>query len=580
MTKIAYHPRTYSVSRLNVILGIFLVFFSVVVIRLFYLQIVRHEEFLKQAHASQIKSLTIEAQRGSIYAFNHGRRTPLVINQRRWTMFSDTIFIEDLSGLIGNLRDLGLQLSDQQKSLLASGSRYVVLQKGITDQQREHYLEGLKFQGVYFQKQNIRRYVEGRLGSQVLGFLNEDSQGQYGVEQQYDRELTGTPGRLHVTTDARDTPLLFVQGNVVIEPVAGQDITLTLDVSLQSVVEEELKKGIVETEAQSGSVVVLNARTGAVLAMAGYPDFDPGDFKNANVADYVNDNLESTLEPASTMKVLLMAAALNEGVVAPGQTYYNPRTQTVDGFTIANFINQDEGYIPVENILSKSLNTGTIEMLKRLGDDHLDDVVDASDRRVLYDYFSEHFYLQQQTGINLPNEVTGQLNPPDYPWSPNHLYATMTFGQSLTVTPLQIAAAYAAIFNGGDYYRPYVTAQIGDQVRQPTLVKSGILDQQTILDLRLMMQSISQSPLFADVQYTGLEISAKTGTAQIPDLQQGGYLEGEADGLMAGYIKSGQETLVVVVVVARPQVVFGGSQGAGPIWKEIVKRMVVLGQIY
>ena len=414
----------------------------------------------------------------------------------------------------------------------------------------------------------------------MLGFLNQDSKGQYGIEQQYNQELTGTPGRLKITTDVHDTPLLFVQDNVFIEPEAGKDITLTLDVSLQRIVEDQLEAGVLETESEAGSALIMNAQTGAVLAMANYPDFDPANFRNEDVANYVNDVVESTLEPASTMKVLFMSCALNEGVVAPGQTYYNPVVQIVDGFAVENFINRDDGILPVEHILAQSLNTGTIELLKRLGDDALDDVVDVSDRRVFYKYLTEHFQLQQRTGIDLPNEVNGQINSPEYQWSGNHLYATMTFGQSVTVTPLQLAAAYSAIFNGGDYYQPYVATQIGDQVQKPRLIKTGILDEQTILDIRQLMQSISQGYLLSDVQYPGLEVSSKTGTAQVVDFEEGGYLEGESDGLMAGYIKSAEETFVVVVVVKKPQVTFGGSQGAGPIWKEIVKGIVSLGKIH
>ena len=573
-------PRTYPTSRLRIIWGLLFFFYLVVILRLFYLQIIQHEQFLEQANASQIKSLEVEAQRGAIYAWNDGRKVPLVVNERRWTLFSDTKFIEDLEGLINNLQSLGVTLTVEQKEALASNSRYVVLKQRITDQGRDRLIKGLKYRGVYFQKQDIRRYIEGRLASQVLGFLNQDSKGQYGIEQYYNQELTGVPGRLKITTDVHDTPLLFVQDNVFVEPQAGQDITLTLDVALQRIVEDQLEAGILETESEAGSALIMNAETGAVLAMANYPDFDPANFRNEEVANYVNSAVEGTLEPASTMKVLLMSCALNEGVVAPGQTYYNPVVQIVDGFSIENFINRDEGILPVENILAQSLNTGTIEMLKRFGDDSLDDVVDVSDRRVFHQYLTERFNLQQQTGINLPNEVRGQINPPDYRWSGNHLYATMTFGQSITVTPLQLAAAYSAIFNGGDYYRPYVATQVGETMYYPQIIKADILEEETILDLRQLMQSISRGYLLSDVQYPGLEVSSKTGSAQVVDFKEGGYIEGESDGLMAGYIKSAQETLVIVVVVKKPQVTFGGSQGAGPIWKEIVKGIVSLGKIH
>ena len=359
--------RTYSIRRLDLIWIVLIIFFAVVLFRLFYLQIIRHDYFLDQANASQIKSLQIEADRGKIYAFNDKKKVPLVVNQRRWTMFSDTKFIEDSNQLISALADLKVELSLEQKQALSSDSRYVVLKKHLTDDQKDQIESNLKVKGVYFQKQSIRNYLEGRLASQVLGFVNNDAQGQYGIEQSFDEILKGTPGKLRITTDVHDIPLLFVEDNIFIEPQAGQDLVLTLDVALQRIVEQQLKKGILETSSKSGSALILNAETGAILAMANYPDFDPSDFQAFDLADYVNDALESVLEPASVMKVLLMAAALNEGVVSPDDTYYNPLVQIVDGLPIRNLAYFEQGVIPVTEILIRSLNTGSVEMLKRLG---------------------------------------------------------------------------------------------------------------------------------------------------------------------------------------------------------------------
>ena len=161
MLKRIQQPRTYASSRLKVIWGILLVFYIIVILRLFYLQILRHDQFLEQANASQIKSLEIEAQRGAIYAWNNGRKVPLVVNERRWTLFADAKFVEDRTGLIRNLESLGVILTPSQKEELASDSRYIVLKKRITDKGRKRIIEGLKYRGVYFQEQDIRRYIEG-----------------------------------------------------------------------------------------------------------------------------------------------------------------------------------------------------------------------------------------------------------------------------------------------------------------------------------------------------------------------------------------------------------------------------------
>ena len=573
-----HRPQNYSSARLNLIWGIFVVCFVVVCFRLFNLQIIRHDEFLSQANAVQIKSLEIEAERGSIYAFSGNRKVPLVINERRWTLFSDTEFIEDLPRLILNLDSLDIDLTPKKIAELQSDSRYVVLQKGLTDKERLEILNGLNQKGVYFQKQSIRQYLEGDLASQVLGFLNDDSEGQYGIEQFYDRNLTGVPGRLSATTDVRDVPLLFVEDNVLIEPQAGEDVILTLDIPLQRLIELQLEKGIKGVDAKGGTVIVLDAETGGVLAMANYPNFNPANFREADIGDYTNDAVESILEPASVLKVLLMATALDQGVIGIDENYYNPKNQLIDGHIISNFVYHKEGYLPVTDILSRSLNTGSIEILKRLGKNGPKNQIDLEDRQVLYDYYKQNFRLAQKTGIDLPNEVAGFVHPPDQPWSPNHLYATMTFGQSITVTPLQLAAVYAAIFNGGNYYQPHITAQVGDEARQPKLLAGNILKPQTILDLRSLMVTMGQRNL-NPVQYDKLEVSAKTGSAQVVDFVNGGYIDGVSTGLMIGYLKSEQQTMIIAVIIEEPQVGIAGFYAARPIWIEIVKNIVALGRI-
>ena len=593
--------QTYSVLRLRGVWLFFVLIFAIVAGRLFYLQVLRYDDFRTQADVAQVKSLTIEANRGRIYAQNGQKQVPLVINETRWTMFSDTKFIDDAEAVISALENLAVSLTEaQQQALHAGQSRYVVLKKQVTADERTSYEEGLDgLRGVYFQKQSVRQYLEGALASQVLGFFNselgekgKDEQwcnqrqskgqpglGQYGIEQYYQQELAGTRGCLRATTDVHDVPLLFVEDNTLVEPIDGKDITLTMDVPMQRIVEDALKKGIVATESLSGTAIILDAEDGAVLAMANYPSFDPANFTEAEVVHYENRGVEHILEPASVVKVFLMAAALSEKQVDPKGRYYNPRSQTVDGRSINNFIFHEQGYLPVTDILSRSLNTGTVAMLQRLGKTGPKDKVDEGDRQVLYDYYRQAFRLGQVTGIDLPNEAAGIINKPTHRWSPNHLYATMTFGQSIAVTPLQLAAAYAAIFNGGSYWKPYVAAKVGDVEYQPKLLADNILPQEAINDLRYLMRAMGERNL-PDVQYghASLEISAKTGTAQVPDFEEGGYIDDVANGLMAGYVKSRQRTFAIVVVVEQPQVRFAGSQGAKPIWVDIVQNLVALGR--
>ena len=572
--------RTYSVTRLRFILGLLLAVFIIIIIRLFYLQIIRYDHYINQAEASQIQSLEIEADRGGIYAFNNNKIVPLVLNEIRWTMFSDTKFIEDVDALISALEDLNVDLTDQQKEQLNSDSRFVVLETQVATKRKNYIVKNLKLRGVYFQQKAIRQYIEGDLASHVLGFLNNDSEGQYGIEQYYHQQLTGIPGQLHITTDVHDNPLLFIEDNIRIPPQSGEDIVLTIDVSMQRMIEDELQKGIENIDAVGGTAVLLDADTGAVLAMANRPTFHPAKFGQTEVSLYPNKAVESILEPASTIKVLTMAVALNEGVVDPNDSYNNPASQVIDGYAINNLLYYPPGFTPVTEILPLSLNTGSIEMLKRFDKDGDDTQIDLGDRQIMYDYFTNKFRINQTTGIDLPNEIKGYVREADYPWAPNHLYANMTFGQGLTVTPIQLTTLFGAFFNGGKYYQPYIVDRIGEESVKPTLLAEDILEPEALADLRELMVNMGNRGALQEVQYRGLEISAKTGSAQVADLENGGYLEDVSNGLMAGYIKSDSRTLALVVIIEDPKTHIAGAFGARPVWMEIVKNIVAIGDIY
>ena len=190
--------------------------------------------------------------------------------------------------------------------------------------------------------------------------------------------------------------MLFVENNIRIQPQAGEDITLTLDIPLQRLAETQLQAGLEDSQASGGTVVILDADQGAVLAMASTPDFSPANFREAQLVDYVNPAVESVLEPASVMKVLLMSVALNEEVIAADDYYYDPPVQVIDGRVIPNFLADSPGRKPVVDILNKSLNTGSIEVLKRLSPDSPPDTIDLADRQILYDYYVNRFLFNEK----------------------------------------------------------------------------------------------------------------------------------------------------------------------------------------
>ncbi|MCA9348645.1 penicillin-binding protein 2 [Candidatus Saccharibacteria bacterium] len=554
--------------------GLFLVVLGAVfVVRLFYLQIIKGSEYRSAADASQVKSLEIPAKRGDIYAYSGSERVPLVLNERRWLVFADSQFIDDINGLVNRLSEYGIDLSDSQKAQLEDGSRYVVLVKDFNDQQKSQ-LQAAEFTGIYFQERSVRAYAEDSLAAQVLGFVNADGQGQYGIEELLANELTGTPGKLKAITDSRGIPLAFEESNIDIAPVDGQDVTLTIDVGVQKLVEHAVADEVDRTNARGGTGIVMDADTGAILAMSNYPSFSPAAYNQVeDISLFTNNTISSAIEPGSVMKVLVAATVLDKGLVGTEYEYYDPDQVVLDGSVIRNAIDYGAQTRKIEDILISSLNTGSVHLLQVMGGGE----VNQQARTTYYDYLVNHFGLSKLTGVELQNEASGQIFGPNEGYGLNIRYGNMTFGQGLTVTPIQLATAYSSIFNGGTRMKPYIVSAIGQTQTTPVVAQSSVLSPSAIEQLRELMRRMGVHK-YGDVQYAGLEISGKTGTGQIAN-PDGGYYDDQYTGTFAGYIKSSDKTYVIVVTIDRPDVRFAGTDAAAPVWKDVVKGMINTGKV-
>ncbi|MEM6997723.1 MAG: penicillin-binding protein 2 [Patescibacteria group bacterium] len=553
--------------------GIFLLVLGVLVIgRSFHLQIVKGGFYQEEALSAQSRLLQINPQRGEIYALNDDDRVPLVLNEQRWEVFSDPKFVESATEIIELLDRTGVPRKDDLKERLTSDTRYVKI--AVIDGDVKDSIEGADVAGLYFKQTPTRVYPEGNLASHVLGFINSDEKGQYGIEQHYAEELSGSPGRLKAITDAEGVPLAFEQRQIEEAPENGQDIVLTIDAPLQRSAQEILDYHANLRSAESASLVILDADTGAVKAMANYPDFEPGNFSaTENISDFTNTAVSSTVEPGSVMKTLVLASALSEGVVGPESTYYDPGFYTLNEATIRNAREYGAGTQSMVDIIARSLNTGSSYLLSQLGGGF-----NEQSRVLLHKYYTENFGLGVKTGIDLPNESPGQVQSPTDGFGLDIRYANMTFGQGLTVTTIQLAAAYAVLFNDtGNYYQPYVVQQIGDEVASPIVKKEAVFDRQTHTELREVMKQVGDA-VYPNIQRAGLEISGKTGTGEIAD-GFGGYSETDFTGSFVGYVKSDSKTLIVSIRLDKPRISFAGSRAAAFVWRDIVDSAVSLGKV-
>lgn len=544
--------------------------------RLFYLQVIRSNYYEQQARASQLKQYEIPADRGGIYAYDGKEVVPLVLNETRYRITTDPEIVADPQKTAEALSPLLGESVEEIKKQLEADSRYEVLATKLTKDQKEK-IDALKLAGIFTnEKVPLRVYIQGPIAGQILGFVNDAGEGNYGIEQFFNDDLKGTPGKIKALTDRNNVPLLATGENVLVDPVDGKDLVLTLDVSMQRHVETILKDGLANAKSESGSLIILDANSGAVKAMANYPSYDPAQFASVtDAALFTNPAVSSPLEPGSVMKTLTAAAALDTGSVTPNQSYFDPSYFTVDGYTVKN-IEEDGGAATrsVSDILQFSLNTGATWLLMQMGDGQLNE----KGRIAWHDYMTNHFYFGTTTGIEQGYEAEGVIPSPTEGFGLGIQYANTSFGQGMTVTPLQMASAVASIVNGGTYYRPtLVSGTLGEdggvQMKQPEIKNAEAVKESTSDTLYQFMNNVvnkNNKPAVRD----GYSVGGKTGTAEIAN-PAGGYYEDRFNGTYVGYVGGDHPEYVIMVRVNEPKIGgYAGSKAAGPIFATTANMLI------
>ena len=556
---------------------IMLVAVSIVFIaRLFYLQIIKHDYYRSQALGGQLKEYNIPPQRGSIKAYDGTRIVPIVLNENLYTLFADPKFIKSPEEYAAKL--IAITGGDVQRYTELMGSkntRYVVLVKKLSSQQHQK-IDSLALKGIGTRETSYRTYPQGTLASQLLGFVNDDGQGTYGIEQALNVSLSGKPGLLKAITDASGVPLVASRDNIQLDPQAGRDVVLTVDIGIQKRLEEILKQGLDNARSASGRALILEADSGAIKAMTNWPTYNPAEYyKVDDTALFTNPAVSSPLEVGSVMKTLTAAAALDKGVVNKNTTYFDPSFVKLDGETITN-IEEDggPGTRSLTDILQLSLNTGAVWLLKQMGGGN----VNEKARTVWYDYMVNHYQFGKKTGIEQGYEAVGSIPDPIKGFGLNIQYANTVFGQGMSVTPLQLGAALASVVNGGTYWKPHlVQGYLGVatklSVKKPQAARTQAVQASTSDTLRSLMGYI----VFKNIPggpRAGYIIGGKTGTAQVPK-PGGGYFEDKYNGMYIGFVGGDRVQYVIVVRVNEPRIAgYAGSQAAQPIFIKIAHTLI------
>lgn len=566
--KAAENSSYFNSLRLNAWYGVLLLVFALFVVRLFYLQVIQHGQYSAAAHQGQYKEYQIPSARGIIEARDGNNVVPIVLNEEVFTLFADPKFIKDpktaaesVAGIIGGD-------ASEYESKMREDTRYAILAKKLPTDKHEQ-LDKLDIKGIGTRATPQRTYPQGSLAGQILGFVNDEGEGKYGVEQYLDEQLKGKPGELKAITDAEGVPLIGAGDNVLKDPENGKRTLLTIDLSMQKRAEDTLKAHLDQVRSKSGSVVVMDPNTGAVKAMASWPSYNPAEFsKVEDPSVFTNPAVGSPLEPGSIMKTLTVAAGLNEGVVSPTGTYYDPSKYKIGDATVKN-VEEDGGAATrsIADILRYSLNTGATYVLMQLGGGQLNE----QGRVKWNDYMVNHYNFSKKTGIEQGYEAEGFVPSPTDGWGLNIQYANTAFGQGMTATPLQMLAAFAATVNGGTYYRPHVVEP--DKPGQKDIVKGDVVKPEISDVLRGMHENSVQNN-YRFLKRAGYRIGGKTGTAEVPR-PNGGYYDDRYNGTFVGYVGGDKPEYVIIARVDEPKVAgYAGTTAAAPLFAKTMDMLI------
>lgn len=569
--------------RIQIWYGILLTISVIFIARLFYLQVIKHDYYSQQALNDQLKEYSIAPERGIIEAHEAGGVVPIVLNQQLYTLYADPLLVKDATSASFKLANITKGDPSQYVKLMkTSGSRYEVLAKRLSEKQKNQALS-LKLPGIGAQAQDYRVYPQGQLAAQLLGFVNNDGVGTYGVEQALNKQLSGTPGLLKAITDASGVPLAANKDNVQISPKAGDNVVLTINLAMQKQLENILKQGLEKAKSASGSALIIDPTSGAIKAMANLPSYDPATFYNVTDPRVFNNAAVSEpLEVGSIMKTLTTSAALDLGVIKPDTSYYDPSHWLLDGHEITN-IEEDggAGTHNIAEILNLSINTGATWMLMQMGGQTGTVTRQARDR--WHDYMVNHFQLGKPTGIEQGYEAPGYIPSPDQGYALQLTYANTAFGQALTITPLQMVAALSSVLNGGTYYRPRLVDSIIDSsgrvtVKKPQIVRRNVVNPSVGQALQSLMEYVVKGHLdagFRDLLFPGnYSVGGKTGTAQIAN-PAGGYFANKYNGTYIGFVGGDQPQYVIMVRVNQPGIAgYAGAQAAQPIFADLAHMLI------
>jgi cell division protein FtsI (penicillin-binding protein 3) len=532
--------------------------FAVILFRLVNLQVLQAAELTARADRQHQKSVSLEGARGTV-TDRHGK--VLAMNVEVPSIFGVPTSLDSPSNAARFLSPVLHLRREEIERKLRQDKHFVWLARKVEPEQGRR-LEQLSIDGIGMVMEGRRFYPKGPLLAHVLGFVGMDGMGLEGLERRYESQLHGEKRLTILQRDALGRTV-FPKGLREQAPTAGQTLTLTIDEVIQYIAEKELEEAVDHARARSGTIIVMEPKTGAILAMAVNPRFDPNAVASLTADRWRNRALTDTYEPGSTMKLVVAAAALEERVMMPGSMLFGENGR----MTIANTTIHDHeklGWMTFAQMLQKSSNIGAAKTGMLLGDQRL------------YRYL-QAFGFGQRTDIDLPGEVAGLLKSPRE-WHRRSL-ASISMGQEVGVTPLQMITAVSAIANDGVLMKPYVVAGVRDQKGQAVKeilpqVRRRTVSPATARMLTGIMEGVVTSGTGTKAAIPGFRVAGKTGTAQKVDPRTGTYSSALSIGSFVGFVPADAPRLAIIVVIDEPQGEAWGGVVAAPVFRRVGEQVL------
>jgi cell division protein FtsI (penicillin-binding protein 3) len=534
--------------RIRLFLAVLVVAFGVLLARAAWLQGVRAESLSRLARTQHREEVTIPARRGTIY---DRTGVQLALGEQATTVYANPHQIVNVrAAAAAAARALGLD-EDSLAAKLADRTHGFVYIARQADARRAKLLQRQKIPGFGFYPEERRSYPLGSVGAQVLGYVGIDDSGLAGLEVQLNRELSGKAGQETVVTDPGGQTIDVVSDRPALQ---GRDVYLTIDQTIQANAESVLRDTVRRWGAKSATAIVLDPRTGAILAMAVQPGYDANAYPKAVRDLQRNRAVTDTYEPGSTFKLITVGAALSEGLVAPTTRFTLPYSIQVADRVVHDAEPRGTINYSVAQILAHSSNVGAITLAEMLGRDRL-----AS--------WISRFGFGRATGVDFPGESPGIVLPKDE-WSGSTI-GNVPIGQGIAVTPVQMASAYAAVANRGTWSRPHLVDHV-DGGGRPSLHRRRLVSRQVAGELMTMLKDVVAEGTGAYAAIPGYQVAGKTGTAQKPD-PHGGYSLDRYVASFVGIVPASRPRLVVLVAVDEPHGAIWGGVVAAPAFEQIAR---------